>query len=75
LSIDELPIEEITGKVTGGSINIDGNSAIRRSCSVNLIAQDININDYYWGVNTKFQLYIGVENTIDDQYDKIIWFK
>ena len=75
LTFDEFPIEEITGKVTGGSINIDGTSAIRRSCSVSLIAEDVNINDYYWGVNTKFQLYIGIENHIDDQYDKIIWFK
>ena len=75
LTFDEFPIEEITGRVTGGSINIDGNSAIRRTCSITLIADNINIHDYYWGVKTKFELYIGIENNIDSQYENIIWFK
>jgi hypothetical protein len=46
--------------VTGGSINIDGASAVRRSCSLTMVAQDFNYNDYYWGLNTKFKLEIGV---------------
>ena len=75
LTLDELPIEEITGRVTGGSINIDGTSAVRRTCSVSLVAEDVKINDYYWGINTKFQLFIGVENTVDEKYENIIWFK
>ena len=33
LNVDEEPIEQIEGKVTGGSINIDGSSSVRRSCS------------------------------------------
>ena len=60
LTFDEDPTEEITGKVTQGSINIDGNSAVRRSCSVTLIAKDVNINEFYWGLNTKFRLFIGL---------------
>ena len=56
LNFDESPIEMIEGRVTGGSINIDGSSAVRRSCSLSIVAQDFNYNEYYWGLNTKFKL-------------------
>lgn len=75
LTFDENPIEEITGRVTGGSINVDGASAVRRTCSVNLVAQDVNINNFYWGLNTKFKLLIGIKNYVDSSYPDIIWFK
>lgn len=74
LDFEENPIEEITGSVTQGSINIDGSSAIRRTCSVTIVAQELNINDYYWGLNTKIQIYIGLRNNIDSKYPEIIWF-
>lgn len=75
LTKDELPIEAIDGKVTGGSINIDGASAVRRTCSLTMVAQDININDFYWGLKNKFTLEIGIKNTINSKYPDIIWFK
>ena len=75
LNFDEFPTEEISGKVTGGSINVDGTSACRRTCSLTLVANEININDYYWGLNTKFELQIGLTNRIDEKYPDIIWFK
>lgn len=75
LNFDELPTEEISGKVTGGSINVDGTSACRRTCSLTLVANEVNINDYYWGLNTKFELQIGLTNRIDEKYPDIIWFK
>lgn len=75
LQFNESPIETIEGKVTGGSINIDGTSSMRRSCSLTMVAQDVNISDYYWGLNTKFKLEIGVENTINKNYEDIIWFQ
>ena len=56
----------IEGMATQGSINIDGSSAVRRSCSLTMIAKDININDYYWGLKNKFKLEIGLRNTIKD---------
>ena len=56
LSVDELPLELIEGKIISGSINVDGASALRRTCSVSLVAQDVNINDFYWGLNNKFKL-------------------
>lgn len=75
LTENELPIEYIEGKVTGGSINIDGNSIVRRACSLTLVAKEVNINDFYWGLKNKFKLEIGVQNDINDKYNDIIWFK
>ena len=69
-----MPIELIEGKVTSGSINIDGASAIRRTCSLSLIAKDLNINDIYWGVQNKFKLEVGIKNFIDLDYPEIVWF-
>lgn len=74
LNIHEEPIESIEGRVTGGSINIDGSSSVRRSCNLTLVSQQVNINDIYWGFTNKFKLYIGVINTINSKYDDIIWF-
>ena len=75
LNFNENPIEEITGHVTQGSISVDGASAIRRTCSLSMVAQDLNINDYYWGLNTKVQIEIGLSNFINLNYPDIIWFK
>lgn len=75
LNWEEYPMEEITGRVTSGSINVDGKSAVRRTCSLSLIANDVNINDFYWGLNSKFEVHIGLENHIDSDYPDIIWFK
>ena len=74
LTFDENPIEFITGRATGGSINIDGNSSVRRTCSITLVAKELNIHDFYWGLNTKIQLFIGLQNRINPEYDDIIWF-
>ena len=74
LQFNESPIEYIEGRVTGGSINIDGASAIRRTCSLTMVAQDFDYNDYYWGLNTKFKLEVGLENLVDSTYPDIIWF-
>ena len=71
----EEPIEYIEGKVTGGSINIDGKSAVRRSFNLTMIAHEVNINDFYWGLKTKIKLEIGLSNTINSKYPDIIWFK
>lgn len=75
LDINERPIEYIEGKATGGSINLDGESIVRRSCQVTLVAADVNIHDFYWGLKTKFKLEIGLQNKINPNYPDIIWFK
>lgn len=74
LKFDESPIELIEGRVTQGSINIDGTSAIRRSCSLTIVASNFDYSNYYWGLNTKFKLEIGLENHIDLNYPEICWF-
>ena len=74
LNKDEEPVESIEGKASGGSINIDGSSAVRRSCSVQLVSEGVNITDVYWGLTTKFNLYIGLTNNINSDYDDLIWF-
>lgn len=74
LTFEEHPIEFITGRVTGGSVNIDGQSSTRRTCSLTLVAKELNIHDFYWGLNTKMELFIGLKNKINPEYDDIIWF-
>ncbi len=75
LSFDEKPLEQIEGRVSSGSINIDGTSTVRRTCNLTLIAKDVNITDFYWGVSNKFTLEIGLKNNINKDYPNIIWFK
>lgn len=75
LTNEDLPVEEITGQATGGSINIDGTSSVRRSCSLSMTAtkEDNIITDKYWAYNHKFKLQIGLKNTIDHTQPDIIW--
>ena len=74
LTRDELPVEEITGTITDGSISIDGSSSVRRTCNLTMVAREADITDYYWTFKTKIKLEIGVQNDIDDRYPEIIWF-
>ena len=74
----EAPKESIEGKITGGSLNIDGSSATRRTCSLTLVStkKDTIITDSYWVNKNKFKLEFGLTNTIDIiNYPNIIWFK
>ena len=75
LTQNEMPIEYIEGRVTGGSINVDGASALRRTCNLSMVAQDVNINEFYWGLKNKFKLEVGLKNNINKIYPDIIWFK
>lgn len=69
LSFDETPLECIEGKITTGSISIDGASAVRRTCSLTMIVDGFKITDYYWGIKNKIKLEVGLKNESD-----IIWF-
>ena len=77
LDNNDYPREQIEGRVTGGSVNVDGASAVRRSCSLSLVAleDDTIITDSYWYYNNKFKLEIGLENRVNPEYENIIWFK
>ena len=74
LTFQETPIATIEGRVTAGSINVDGDSAVRRTCSLTIVAQNFDYSNYAWGMNTKFKLEIGVKNNINSNYPEIIWF-
>lgn len=75
----ENPITEIQGKVTSGSINLNGSSAVRRTANLNMVADDANndirsINNLL-SINKKIKLEIGFTNmTSDYQQYPIIWF-
>ena len=76
LTQNELPLQQIEGRVTSGSINVDGNSALRRTCNLSLILKDqFEINNFYWAFKQKFKLEIGIANIINKKYPEIIWFK
>jgi hypothetical protein len=76
LTQDELPIEYIEGRVTAGSINVDGGSALRRTCNLTMILKDPKeANRFHWTFKSKFKLEVGVKNNIDKSYPDIIWFK
>ena len=70
LTFQEEPIETIEGLATSGSINLDGKSSVRRTCSLSLITDQLNINNYYWGFKSKFKLEIGIK----DSNEEIQWF-
>ena len=76
LTNDEYPREQIEGRITGGSINIDGASAIRRSCSLSMVAldEDAILTDNFWCYNNKFKLEVGLKNLVNNKYPDIIWF-
>jgi hypothetical protein len=40
-----------------------------------MVAENFDYSAFIWGLNTKFKLEIGLENTIDPTYPNIIWFK
>lgn len=74
LDFAENPRTEITGYATGGSVKVDGASAVRRVCSLNMIAENAKVNEIDWALESKFKLEIGLKNFIEEKYDPIIWF-
>ncbi len=80
LTFDEKPIEKIEGLVVGGSISLDGSSGMRRTCNLNLLINNDEINpskriEYILGLNKKIDVLIGFKNTTDEYTDfPILWF-
>ena len=75
LDFDEMPKADFSGRVTQGSVNLDGNSAIRRTCSLTIAAELSKTDSYMWSLNSKFKLEIGLKNTVlNSEYKDIIWF-
>ena len=75
LDLNENPLEEITGQISDGTINIDGTSIVRRSCNLTMQTTElVYLTKYYWTLNQKFNLQIGLKNNIEKQYPEIVWF-
>lgn len=79
LNFQEKAIKEIQGRVTGGNLNLDGGSAVRRTCNLSMIADDydenlINVNNLL-SMNKKVTVEIGFTNTTMRYKDyDILWF-
>ena len=81
LDWQENPIQEIQGVVTGGNLNIDGKSSMRRTCNLTITVNDdenasvTNMNNLF-SINKKIKLEIGYKNTTKQypEYD-IIWYR
>ena len=76
---EEHPIEEIQGRVTQGTININADAAMRRTANITFVAEEKNNNlsdvNNLLSLNKKVQLFVGIENKINPNYDDMIWFK
>ena len=79
LDWEENPIEEIQGLTTGGSINLNGDSAVRRTCNLSMYVYKENymrITDpnNMISINKKVFLEVGLKNNTDKYTDyDIIW--
>lgn len=72
-------IKQITGRAIGGSINVDGTSAMRRTASIQLIADDTINNltniDNLISLNKKVKIATGIKNTTNKYLEyPIFWF-
>lgn len=75
----EIPLRAIEGRVSTGSITIDGSSSVRRAGNLTFLAEekenDLTDIDNLLSMNKKIKILVGLENTIDvEKYDNIIWF-
>lgn len=81
LDWNENPLEEIQGIATGGSININGNSSVRRTCSLSMMVKEVKdaaITDIknIISIGKKIFLEIGISNNTgkyEEEYP-ILWF-
>lgn len=75
----ENPIQEIQGKITSGSISLNGSSSVRRTANLSMIADDANndirsVNNLL-SISKKIKLEIGFTNYTQSYLEHdIIWF-
>ena len=79
LTWEEDPIKAIEGEISSGSISKDGNSAVRRTCSLSCAVDGNSYNvenmDMDFTLNRKIFIEIGIKNDSDfyPEYP-ILWF-
>lgn len=79
LTFDEMPIQEIQGKVTGGNLTLDGSSGMRRTGNLSMVADeyenDLTDTKHLLSINKKVEVLIGFVNTTDEYTEYgMIWF-
>lgn len=81
LNFDEIPITEIQGKITSGTINVNSSSAIRRTLSLSMLVDDSIANitniENQISINKKVKVAIGLKNPFSEyieEYGEIVWF-
>lgn len=79
LDSNEIPIKSIEGRVQPGStINLNGDSSVRRTCNISLVAEDeendLTDIDNLLSANKRIKIFEGIKNKISGNYDDIIWF-
>lgn len=81
LSFAEEPIKEIQGLISGGSLNVNGSAAIRRTISLTMIANektnDLENIDNLISINKKIKIEVGLTNpfkSYQKKYGDLIWF-
>lgn len=79
LTFDEMPIQEIQGKVTGGSFTLDGSSGMRRTGNLSMVADeyenDLTDTKHLLSINKKVEVLIGFINTTDEYTEyEMLWF-
>ena len=73
----DKPIKSIEGRVQqGSSISINGDSSVRRTCNISLIAEeaenDLTNIENFLSINRKIKIAVGIEKWID--YSKDIYY-
>ena len=80
LDFSENPVAEIQGKCSSGSLNIDGTSSMRRTCTFTLIVDkdtyDLTNVESMISINKKIKLSIGYTNFMEKykDYGDVVWF-
>ena len=75
----EQPIQDVTGRIINGSLNVDGKSAVRRTGNLTVHIEDeamsyMAVNGLF-SINKKLKIEVGVLNQTDKYSNyPIIWF-
>lgn len=80
LTFDEVPIREIQGNITSGSLSVNGSSSIRRTINLTMLADEDNSDieniENEISINKKVKIFVGYNNPLKSYsyYGDIIWF-
>lgn len=67
MNLDEVLLTRVEGMATNGSINTDGASAVRRTCQLNFISDELKPVNYFELYKTKFLLEVDFGNGFKKQ--------